>query len=144
MLVDGMPVFDSDQMAAFNPKSFEKLDVLSRRFYLNEQEYEGVMSFSSYEGNVGGFPLPTNAIFSQYKGLQIPIEMEKPLSTPSAIADLRSILFWSKDPLQNLPSSSQLEIKSSELQGWHEIQVKSRNADGSMSIHRLSFEVTKN
>lgn len=143
MLVDGMPVFDSDQLAAFNPKSFEKLDVLSRRFYLNEQEYEGVMSFTSYEGNVGGFPLPTNAIFSQYKGLQIPIQLEQPLSAPGDIADLRSILFWSKDPLQSLPTSSSLEIYTSELYGMHEIRVKSRNADGSMSIRRLPFEVTK-
>ncbi|WP_297336827.1 hypothetical protein [Algoriphagus sp.] len=144
MLVDGMPVFDSDQMASFNPESFEKLDVLSRRFYLNEQEYEGVMSFSTYEGNVGGFPLPSNAIFSQYKGIQIPIEMEKSLSQPGSLADLRSLLFWSKDPLQNLPDSRELEILTSQLPGEFEIKVKFKNQDGSLTTALLQFEVKGN
>src|SRR5690606_14752652 len=47
MLIDALPVFDSDMLAAFDPSGFEKLEVLTRTFYLNEEKFPGVMSFSS-------------------------------------------------------------------------------------------------
>ena len=146
MLVDGMPVFDSDQLAAFNPQRFERLDVLARKFFLNEQEYEGVLSFSSYKSDVGGFPLPSNAIFSQYKGIQLPVELERSIAEmpDSSFSDFRSILYWSADPLSQLPSGQTLEIQTSQVWGAFEVVVLTLSKEGEVHEERKYFTVENN
>lgn len=125
MLVDGMPVFDSDQLAAFNPKNFEKLEILSRVFYLNDQRYEGVMSFSSYQSNVGGFPLPTNAFFKQTPGIQVPVQLEQETFGGSRInrGDFRSVLFWSNDPKASKLNGDALNLKTPDLSLPFEVEL---------------------
>ncbi|NVJ87647.1 MAG: hypothetical protein HWE15_15195 [Algoriphagus sp.] len=141
MLVDGMPVFDSDQLAAFNPKTFEKLEVLSRLFYLNDREFEGVMSFSSYQSNVGGFPLPSNAFFTPYKGIQVPIDLVNSISQPDLEnEDFRSILYWSKDPLVD-PANGSLEILIPNLQVPFEVELISELPAGRKEIKKTIFKV---
>ncbi|MCS5491582.1 hypothetical protein [Algoriphagus limi] len=144
MLVDGMPVFDSDQLASFNPKSFEKLEVLSRLFYLNDREFEGVMSFSSYQSNVGGFPLPTNAFFTQTPGIQVPVELLQPISaSPEDSEDFRSILFWSADEKSEMPDSNSLNVKIPNLPVPFEVEVISKSPQGEVVRNKASFWVKK-
>jgi|TARA_R100000482_G_C5131051_1_gene151955 hypothetical protein len=143
MLVDGMPVFNSDQLAAFNPKSFEKLDVLARVFYLNEQNYEGVISFSSYKSDVGGFPLPTNAIYSPYQGIQIPVELESEFGQPQEIRnlqDLRSVLTW-KSEARGRVDLSEVKIITSDLPGLYQMSIQYQSEDGSAQSWESYFEV---
>lgn len=144
MLVDGMPVFDSDQLAAFNPKSFEKLEVLSRLFYLNDREFEGVMSFSSYQSNVGGFPLPSNAFFTQTPGIQVPVELVQPITaSPEGSGDFRSILFWSAEEKSALPKLSGLNITLPNLPVPFEVELISKSPQGQDVSNRAMFWVVK-
>ncbi len=98
ILIDAMPVFDSDLLSGFNPKYFSKLEVLNREFYLNDRTYPGVLSFSSYENNFGLFPLAPSARFFDYMGLQPKIELDRSrLGVPGSggdFPDFRTVLFW--------------------------------------------------
>ncbi|TFV93362.1 hypothetical protein E4S40_13990 [Algoriphagus kandeliae] len=144
MLVDGMPVFDSDQLASFNPKNFEKLEVLSRLFYLNDREFEGVMSFSSYQSNVGGFPLPSNAFFTQTPGIQIPVELLQPITAiPEDAGDYRSILFWSADKMSEMPKTNSFTVTIPNLFVPFEVEVISKSPQGEEVRNKASFWVKK-
>ena len=137
ILVDAMPVFDSDLLAAFNPKMIQKLEVLNREFYLNDRTYPGVLSFSSYTNNFGLFPLAPSARFFDYHGLQPYIELDKKQFALSAtndrFPDWRTVLFWGE-------SGNKISFQAPELSGlfvfWErEIQ------NGRSIVKRSYFEV---
>jgi hypothetical protein len=137
ILVDAMPVFDSDLLASFNPKFLQHLEVLNREFYLNDRTYPGVLSFSSYANNFGLFPLAPAARFFDYPGLRPSLIMDKgqfqsPASA-SRIPDWRTVLFWG--------SSGELSKTSvPDLVGtyvfWEKVRV-----DGEMQTVRTYFSV---
>ena len=137
ILVDAMPVFDSDLLASFNPKFLQQLEVLNREFYLNDRAYPGVLSFSSYSNNFGLFPLAPAARFFDYPGIQPSIIFEKDQfvqsSTTSRIPDWRTVLYWQtsgKEVRTNLPNLAGTFVY------WEQV-----NVGGKLSIRRTFFEV---
>lgn len=139
MLIDAMPIFDSDELARFDPKGLKSLEILTRTFYLNEEEFPGVLSFSSYKNDFGGFQIPTNGIYVDYEGIQPKIGSANTLfdspENEGQIMDWRTILYWSKAK-KSTPISSSLEIKVPEIKGKYMITVQSNGE----SLSKL-FEV---
>jgi len=133
MLIDALPVFDSDMVARFNPKKFKKLEVLTRSFFLNEEVFPGVVSFTSYKNDFGGFPLPSNAIYLGYQGILPRIRVKGQLfemnSAQGSMKDWRTILYWSKAPLSN-EISPELKLKASSLSGEYQITIIGKDPEG--------------
>lgn len=128
MLVDAMPVFDSDQLAKFDPKEFKSLEILTRQFYLNEEELSGVISFSSYNNDFGGYPIPSNGIYLDYQGILPTIESSEELfdgpKSTDKIMDWRTVLYWSvTQGDQEIPSKISLKIP--DLAGFYQVSIKS-------------------
>ena len=144
MLVDALPVFDSDLLADFNPANFKKLDVLTRTFFLNEEKFPGVMSFSSYKNDFGGFPIPSNGIYLDYAGVQPKIvSTEFLFASPretQQIMDWRTVLFWSDAPDSEIPTTS-LEVQLPDLKGKYQITLKSKTPQGVSRDYVKTFEV---
>ena len=137
ILIDAMPVFDSDLLASFNPKFLQRLEVLNREFYLNDRIYPGVLSFSSYANNFGLFPLAPAARFFDYPGIQPSVIIDREQfvqpSTTSRIPDWRTVLNWQtngKEVRVNLPSLEGIFVH------WEQV-----NVGGKLSIRRTFFEV---
>lgn len=112
ILIDAMPVFNSDLLSGFNPKFLSKLEVLNREFYLNDRTYPGVLSFSSYENNFGLYPLEPSARFFDYLGLQPIIELDKSQFRQRQVEgqypDYRTILLWGKSESASIQAPSTL------------------------------------
>lgn len=144
MLIDALPVFDSDALAAFDPKGFEKLEVLTRTFYLNEEAFPGVMIFSSYKNDFGGYPIPSNGIYLDYEGIQPKIVSAGSLfdapSQDEHYMDWRTVLFWSAVP-EASPISKAIEIKIPELKGHYQVTVKAKTPQGGLTEYVKTFEV---
>lgn len=144
MLIDALPIFDSDLLAAFDPKEFKSLDVLTRTFYLNEEKFPGVMSFSSYKNDFGGFPIPSNGIYLDYEGIQPKVvSAESLFDSPTQdknIMDWRTVLFWSAIP-ETAPVSNSIEITVPELKGNYQITVRTKTAQGESKEYLRTFEV---
>ena len=137
ILIDAMPVFDSDLLASFNPKFLQRLEVLNREFYLNDRTYPGVLSFSSYANNFGLFPLAPAARFFDYPGIQPSVIIDRDQfvqpSTTSRIPDWRTVLNWQtngKEVRVNLPSLAGTFVH------WEQV-----NVGGKLSMRRTFFEV---
>ena len=137
ILVDAMPVFDSDLLSAFNPKFLSKLEVLNREFYLNDRTYPGVLSFSSYTNNFGLFPLAPAARFFDYTGLQPLIELEKAQfekpATGGKFPDFRTVLFWDH--------SFEKDIQAPATTGKFLFWVKYLDESGTVKVSRLYLTV---
>lgn len=144
MLVDALPVFDSDLLANFDPTNFQKLDVLTRTFFLNEEKFPGVMSFSSYKNDFGGFPIPSNGIYLDYAGIQPKVvSAEYLFSEPREeqnVIDWRTVLYWSEIPEYSAANNS-LEIKLPDLKGKYQVVVKTVTPQGESKEYFKTFEV---
>jgi len=144
MLVDAMPIFDSDLLAKFNPKGFEKLQILTRTFYLNEEEFPGVMSFSTYKNDFGGFPIPSNGIYLDYQGIQPKVVSAVALfdapQSDLGIMDWRTVLYWSALP-DLVGNEESIQIKVPETKGKFQVTVKTIATDGVTKYYSRSFEV---
>lgn len=138
ILIDAMPVFDSDLLSGFNPKFLSKLEVLNREFYLNERTYPGVLSFSSFENNFGLFPLAPSARFFDYLGLQPKIELDKSqFGKPGSggeFPDFRTVLFWG--------NSGSQQIQTSGLTGEHLLWVRYLDDSGHVQISKTRISIS--
>jgi hypothetical protein len=138
ILIDAMPVFDSDLLTGFNPKFLSRLEVLNREFYLNDRTYPGVMSFSSYENNFGLYPLEPTARFFDYLGLQPKIELDKAqFGKPTIVGkypDFRTVLFWGK--------SEATAIQSSSLGGDFMLWVRYLDDAGQIQVSKKKITIT--
>lgn len=138
ILIDAMPVFNSDLLTGFNPQFLSKLEVLNREFYLNDRTYPGVMSFSSYENNFGLYPLEPTARFFDYLGLQPKIELDRTqFSKPTTVGkypDFRTIFFWGK--------SEPTTIQSSSLGGEFMLWVRYLDEAGQIQVSKKKISIT--
>lgn len=141
ILIDAMPVFDSDALAKFDPKGIQKLEVLTREFSFNQDKFSGVLSFTSFQNDFGKFELPKNALYLNYW----PILQGKKLMTPhfnpkigiANYPDFRSCLLWNTDQ-----SSSQVQFYTSEIKGKFEIKVSFVDEIGKQQFFKANFEIT--
>lgn len=137
ILIDAMPVFDSDLLSGFNPKFFSGLEVLNREFYLNDRAYPGVLSFSSYDNNFGLFPLAPSARFFDYLGLQPKIELDKSAfgkpGSGGEFPDFRTVLFWG--------DSDSPTIQTSKFVGEFVLWIRYLDESGQVQLSRKSISI---
>ena len=62
VLLDGVPIFDEDEIMNFSPLQVRKLEVMARRWYLGQLSFNGIVSYTTYFGDLGGFPLHPKSI----------------------------------------------------------------------------------
>jgi hypothetical protein len=143
MLIDAMPVFDSDFLAAFNPKELEKLEVLTRNFYLNEEVFPGVISFSSYKNDFGGFPIPTNGIYLDYQGI-LPRVLDKhelfATPTDTKMKDWRTVIYWSAtDSDKNFNENLRFRLPANS--GIYQVKVTFLGQNGNLQQVLRTFRI---
>jgi hypothetical protein len=135
ILIDAMPVFDTDALAKFNPKDIEKLEVLAREFSFNQDKFAGVISFTSFENDFGKFELPSNSLYLDYWEIMAPKKLFSPNINPNIgkanFPDFRITLYWNISI-----SSDRIKIFSSEIMGKYELIISSKNESGELSFFR--------
>ncbi len=134
VLFDGVPVFDVDKVMAFDPLKVKKVDVVARKFYQHNFAHDGVISYSTYQGDLAGFSLDANAIIVDYAGLQLQREFFSPVyetaaQSASRLPDLRNLLFWSPD-IRTTGSATKQSFYTSDVPGSYLVIAQGISADG--------------
>lgn len=99
ILIDGVPVNDADKMMAFDPLKLRSVDVVAGRYFHYTQVYEGIVSFKTYNGDLGGYELDTDNVAIEYNALQRQQEFYQPVydteeKKKSRLPDFRNVLLW--------------------------------------------------
>lgn len=141
IMIDAMPVFDTDALASFNPAKIQKLEVMTREFSFNQDKYSGVMSFTSFANDFGSFQLPSNALYLNYPEIQKTKRPTSPHLNPDPgqpnFPDFRSTLYWNAVPDISAP----FPIFSSEISGNFEITIGYQDATGKMKLATQGIQV---
>ena len=148
VLLDGLPVFDFNKIMAFDPLKIRKLEVITRKYYLGYSSFQGVVSYTTYGGDLGGFELDPQSISLDYEGLQQRREFYSPKyetqkQIESRIPDQRNLLYWNPSITTDKSGKYQIEFYTSDMDGDFEIEVQGITKNGLAGSAKSSFKVGK-
>jgi hypothetical protein len=146
VMVDGVPVFDIDKIMAFDPLRVKKLDVFTRGYSLGPLVFSGIVSYSTYTGDLNGFQLDPRSVSIDYEGLQrqrifYAPQYENEKQRESRLPDRRSLLFWEPVLMLKEGEKKQLEFYTPDLTGEYTVVIEGISKDGTCGGTTASFKV---
>ena len=146
VLLDGLPVFDPNKIMAFDPLKVKQLDILTARYYQGPLAYEGVLSYTTYVGDLAGFPLSPHALVEEYEGVQGQREFYAPrydteTQRRSRLPDLRNLLYWNPEMRLAAGQPQTLDFYTSDQAGRYLVVVQGLAADGQLGSTSTSLKV---
>lgn len=135
MLLDGVPVFDTDRLMAFSPLKIKSLDVVSRRYFLGYSLLPGIISFRTYKNDLAGFQLDPQSVVLEYDGLQARREFyapqyRDPQQIQSRLPDFRNLLYWNPQLITDAQGQAQVTFYTSDQEGAYRVVMQGLTTDG--------------
>lgn len=130
VLLDGVPV-NTEDILDFSPYRIKSLDVLNRRFYFGSLTSEGILSFKTIQGNLGGFEVKTNHLGFDLLAPQ-PIETTEVLTGQKSDRepDSRIQLLWTPNFKVEKEGVQQIQFNTSDIEGAFELTIEGFAEDG--------------
>jgi hypothetical protein len=146
VLLDGVPVFNINKIMAMNPLSIRKLEVIDARYFHGSAIYDGVVSFSTYKGDLEGFKLDPRVLVQQYEGLQAQREFYAPRyetaeARQSRLPDLRNLLYWNPTINTTGVEARTLEFYTGDQPGRYLVVVQGLASTGQAGSTTFVLEV---
>lgn len=146
ILLDGVPLFDADKIMAADPLKVKKLEVVKRKYYLGPLHLPGIVSFTSYQGDIAGLELDPGTVTLNYEGLQIQREFYSPTyetqtQLNSRVPDRRFLLYWNPAAATNNEGFSELEFYTSDITGQFQITIEGITREGQAGSTSSIFTV---
>lgn len=135
VLLDGVPVFNTNRIMAFDPLKIQRLDVLTTRYFLGSVVHEGIISFTTYRGDLGGFPIDPRALLQDYEGLQGQRDFyapryDNPAAARSRLPDFRNLLYWNPVVVTQANTDAEITFYTSDQVGRYRVVVQGLSATG--------------
>ncbi len=148
VLIDGVPLFDMTKVLSIDPLKIKKLEVVANKYYLGGATYSGIVSYSTYNGDLGGFQLDPGSIILSYEGMQLQREFYSPVYSTTAekqsrLPDFRNTLYWSGNLLPDQEGKTRFNFFTSDLPGRYAVVVEGLSSDGKAGSGIVTFEVKK-
>lgn len=147
VLLDGVPVFDINSIMAYDPLKVRRLQVVACRYYYGKLSFTGIVSYSTYTGDLPDFQLDRRALVQDYEGMNWQREFyspvyEVPQQVDSRIPDLRTVLYWAPEVSTDSDGNVSLTFYSGDLPGKYAVSVQGLSADGMPGAAGKVIEVT--
>jgi hypothetical protein len=147
-LLDGVPIFDINKVLQIDPLKIKKLEVMTRRYFLGPLELNGIISLSTYNGDLGGIELDPRSVTLDYEGLQSQREFYSPrYTTPdlrgSRLPDQRHQLYWNPNVKLIDGEVNSINFYTSDVEGNFFIAIEGLSNNGLPGYSSTSFKVSK-
>lgn len=148
MLLDGVVVPDGDKLMNYDPLKVKKIEVVGREYFLGPTIANGIISYTTYKGDLDGFQIDPNAVVLEYEGLQLQREFYSPvyetaMQVSSRMPDFRNLLYWSPNIKTGSLGNRQVSFYSSDRQGKYLVVLNGITASGQAGSKAFTFEVAK-
>lgn len=146
VLLDGVPVLDVDDIMAVDPRRIRKLEVVGRQYHLGQAVFFGIVSYTSYQGDLAGAEIDPQSLSLNYEGLQLKREFHSPQYSRQQendrLPDQRYLLHWEPTILTDETGKQQLEFFTSDVPGNYVVMVEGINQEGDAGSGSFTFTVT--
>ena len=130
VLLDGVPVHAPD-LLEFSPYRIKNVDIANKRYFLGSLIADGVLSFKTIEGNLGGFKINTNHLaFDLLTAEEATSKLGTDHLKDLRIPDSRIQLLWLPDYNVNEDGTQQIQFNTSDIEGTFELVIEGFTEDG--------------
>jgi len=148
VLVDGVPTFDMDKLMNVSPLKMQRLEVMTRQYFLGPVTFSGLVNFTSYKGDLAGFRLDARSTQLEYEGLQWQRDYYTPrYDTPerqrSRLPDLRHLLYWSPSVRTDATGRATVEFYTSDEPGRYLVVTNGLSPAGEAGSATAAIRVEK-
>ena len=148
VLLNGLPVFDLNKIMSYDPLKIRKLEVMSRKYFLRDNSFEGIINLTSYKGDMEGFEIDPRATIINYEGLQLQRDFYAPvyattMQQQSRMPDFRNLLFWTPELITNAQGWAQTSFYTSDVPGKYVVVIEGLSKDGRLGQKTIYFDVKK-
>jgi len=148
VMLDGVPVFSMDKIVGLDPLKIRRLDVVRDRYYWGPAEAEGILSYTSYKGDLAGLDMDPHAVVLDYEGLQLQRVFYAPVydtdeQVASRLPDFRNVLYWSPSLNSNKQGKKEVSFFTGDQEGQYIGVIQGITADGTAGSQVFNFEVKK-
>ncbi len=146
VLIDGVPVFDLGKIMALDPLRVKKMDIITSKHYLGGMTGSGIISYKTYTGDLGGYPLDPNAVVVEYDGLQREREFYAPVyetaeQSAGRLPDTRNALWWDPHVKTGSTGKTQVSFYTSDLKGQYVAVIQGLSSNGLPGSTIINFTV---
>jgi len=145
VLVDGVPVLRVNDVMKMDPLRVQKLEVVKRQYFLGQAVFSGIVSYSTYKGDLGGLDLDPRSISLNYEGLQLQREFYSPRynnqNVNDRMPDQRYLLHWEPDIVTDEEGKQKVEFYTSDVPGQYRVVVEGLNDEGFAGTEVYTFSV---
>jgi hypothetical protein len=148
VLLDGVPVFDINKIMSYDPLKIKKLEVVERKYYSDQLYLPGIVSYSTYNGDLAGFELDPRSVSINYEGLQLEREFYTPQydsqkKRAARLPDQRTLLYWTPEVYVDKNGKCELEFYTSDIPGNYRVVVEGLDSDGYAGNAIYNFTVKR-
>jgi hypothetical protein len=148
VLLDGVPIFKVNDIMAFDPLKVKQLDIFPGRYFVGSLGFDGIVSYRTYKGDLGGFKFSPETVMINYEGLQQQKQFYSPRyeTVPEIntyIPDGRHLLYWNPDVQIKGNEAKHLEFYTSDQPGTYKVTVQGIAADGTPLYGETTFKVVR-
>jgi len=146
VLFDGVPICDFNKVMEYDPLMVRKIEMINQKYYLGENQYDGILSLSTYTGHYNDLNSEANSMIIDYEGLQKQKEFYSPVyetepQKSSRLPDFRNLLFWSPDVKTDTAGKGGLSFYTSDRVGEYVIVIQGIASDGVSGSRIVPFRV---
>lgn len=146
ILLDGVPVFNDDSLMVLDPLKIKRLQTVQRKYFMGSTFFTGIMNWTTYKGDLGGYILDPHSTVVDYEGLAMQREFYDPSyvtdeAAASHLPDFRNVLFWTPSVIFHPGGKGSLSFYSSDLPGKYVVIAEGLTTDGQAGTGIASFEV---
>ncbi|UOQ52071.1 hypothetical protein [Hymenobacter cellulosivorans] len=147
VLLDGVPIFNINKVIALDPLKIQRLDVITSKYFHGRQIHQGLVSYTTYKGDLGSYKLDAHALLQEYEGLQLQREFYAPrYDTPQAqqsrLPDFRNLLYWNPQVTTTAANpAATLSFYTADQPGSYVVVVQGLAANGLTGSRRILLQV---
>lgn len=147
ILFDGVPVFDrGDKIISVDPAKVEKIEVVNRNYFLGPAAFNGIVNFTTYQGDLSNVEVGADAAVLNYEGLQAKREFYSPKydtaeHASSRFPDFRNVLYWSPEVKADKNGKAVISFYTSDQPGKYNVSINGITKDGQPLSKTIHFQV---
>ena len=147
VLLDGVPVYDIDELMGIDPLKLRKIDVVHRKYFYGSLDCNGILAFYSYNSDLADLELSQETIQRNYQGFQESRTFYSPKyntkeALESRLPDYRNQLYWAPKIVTNADGTVNIKFFTSDTTGTYFIQIHGLGSNGLAGSFSGKIEVT--
>ncbi len=148
VLLNGVPIFNVNNLMDYDPLKIKKIDVVMRTYYYGNMSFNGIINFITYNGRIEDETLIASNSFFDYSGLQKQRDFHSPIyataeQKESSVPDFRSTIQWTPNIDINSSGLKTIKTFSADLPGKYILSIQGNNKEGKAGTVLVPFEVVQ-